>query len=147
MAAKITKIIRTLNTGIFPASVMFSCGFTYDEITKFLKKTKCDDWLAGISDDKTLIDSGTYFALRRDLMNSKKGDEKRLFYIIITDQFKFTDYEMCKLAHEVLHITQFMMKDFLNPEREFECVAYTHTHLMRQCLKELRGCHGKRKKE
>lgn len=62
-----------------------------------------------------------------------------MFYIYIGEEFKFTDYEYCKLAHEVLHICQFLLPDFLDRNREFESEAYLHTHLMEQCLKAIRG--------
>lgn len=133
------KIIRYLDTGIFPCTVLFSVGFTYDEIIKHLNKTKATEWALGLSEDKKLVDSGNNFALKRTIENNKTGKSVTMFYIILINQFKFTDYEMCKLAHEVLHICQFMLPEMLDMEREYESVAYTHTYLMQSCLKQLRG--------
>jgi len=62
-----------------------------------------------------------------------------LFYIILTEEFDFSDYAYCKLAHEVLHICQFILPDILNRDREYECEAYLHTHIMMQCLNQIRG--------
>lgn len=132
---EIVKIIRYLDTGIFPATILFSVGFKYDELMPLIKK---GGWAEGIKADKNLIDSGEYFALGRYLESIKTGKQCQYYYIIITEQFRFTDYNMCRVAHEVLHICQFFMKDILDMEREFESVAYTHTHIMTQCLKELR---------
>jgi len=134
-----TKVLHWLDTGIFPASVLFSYQFEYDEIISLLKQKRATYWKEGILDDKELIDGGTYFGLRRTHENLKTGVEKKLFYIIIKEEFKFTDYEYCKLAHEVLHICQFMLPAILNRDREYECEAYLHTHLMYQCLKAIRG--------
>lgn len=140
---KSDKIIDWINFGIFPGYCMVSIGFTFDEIISELNKLKVDDravdnWITGIEGSKELIDSGSNFGLRRVVENSKTKDKIYLSYIIFTERFGFTDYEMCKLAHEVLHICQFTLPDFMNVEREFESVAYTHTHLMQQCLKLMR---------
>lgn len=132
------KHLAWLNTGIFPATIMFSCGFKFDELITLLKRKKTDHWYKAIENDKKLIDKGSYFALHRIMDNLKTGESRNYFYIIITEEFKFTDFEMCKLAHECLHICQFMLKDFLDRDREFECEAYLHTHIMQQCLKTLR---------
>jgi len=140
MAKKKTyKVLHWLDTGIFPATVMFSCGFKYIEIMKMLKQKKAEHWISGISEDKALIENGNYLALKREIENLKTKECKTLYYIIINEDFNFTDYEYCKLAHEVLHICQFFLPDCLDRNREYECEAYLHTHLMQQCLKILRG--------
>lgn len=128
------KHIAWLDTGIFPATVMLSSGFEYKRIIKELKKLKAKEWVGGINtpEDKKLFESGKNFACKRVY------EGRTYFYIIFIEEFNFSDYDMCKLAHEVLHICQFMLPDFLDPEREYECYAYTHTHLMEQCLKKLR---------
>lgn len=133
------KVIKWLDTGIFPAPVMFSCGFSYDEILKHLKKLKAEDWLLGLQDNRNLIEGGNWFGLQRILENTKTGEKKWLYYIIIKPSFNFSDDHYLKLAHEVLHICQFMLPDILDRNREYECEAYLHTHIMRQCLECLRG--------
>ena len=134
-----TKVLHWLDTGIFPASVLFSYQFEYDEMISLLKRKRATWWWNGLMDDKGLIDNGNYFGLARDVDNLKTKESKKLFYIIIKEEFKFTDYEYCKLAHECLHICQFMLPDILKRDREYECEAYLHTHLMDQCLKAIRG--------
>lgn len=136
---KIYKVLHWLDMGIFPGYVMFSCGFTYSEVMKMLKKNKkATNWALGLSEDKKLIEGGNYFGLKRELENIKTGEKKKMFYIFVKEDFKFTDYEYCKLAHEILHICQFYLPDLLNRDREIEAEAYLHTHLMMQCLKVLR---------
>lgn len=130
------KVIGSLNTGIFDAYVTFSCRFTYDEIVENLKQQNCHEWAESISEDKEFIDNGYHFALKRTV--TKKTDTRTYFFIILKD-FRFTDQDYCELAHEVLHICQFLLPDVLDRNREFECEAYLHTHLMKQCLKLLRG--------
>lgn len=120
--------------GMFPASIMFSCGFRYDELTKLINKKKATGWLRALSEDKTLIDAGKWFALKRGVHGVT------YFYIILTEPFDFKDYSYCcKLAHEVLHICQFFLPDVLNRDREFESEAYLHTYIMESCLKAIRG--------
>lgn len=128
------KLIEFLNTGIFPATICLSVGFEYKELTAELINIGATGWVDSIHlpEDKNLIEGGKNFALRRD------ADGIVYFWIIFVDEFEFSDYEMCKLAHEVLHICQFLLPDFLDPAREFECTAYTHTHIMDQCLKAMR---------
>lgn len=141
MKKKPAKIIRYLNTGIFPATVFFSMGFNYDEIIKHTKKL--DQWGTALRDDQALVDSGSWLGLKRVVENLKTGESKTHFYIILPTAFDFSDEDYVKLSHEVLHICQFMLKDFLDRDREFECEAYLHSHLMRQCLEEIRGTYKK----
>ena len=139
--AKNVKTIQFLNTGIFSATILFSCGYSYDELAKFLKKRKADDWLAGISvpDDIELIKKSFGLAMKREVYNKKSGVEKTFFYLYLRDSFTFTDYEYCVLAHEIIHILQFMLPCLLDRNTEIEAEAYTHTHIMKQCLEHLRG--------
>lgn len=138
---KSPKILHWLDTGIFPATVLFIHRFTYEETLVHLKKKKAQDWMLGLHYHEKLIksDSWAMLGLFTEIENKKDKSIKRLFYIIIRDPFKFTDYEYCKLAHEVLHICQFMLPDILDRNKEHEAECYLHTHLMKQCLKALRG--------
>lgn len=132
------KVQYFLDAGIFPATICFNCGFTYDEIIALLKKKKADEWVLPIENDKALVDSGNNFALARHMTNTKTGKQVSFFYIILIQRFKFTDYEMCVLAHEILHICQFFLKDVLDRNKETEAEAYFHTYLMENILKILR---------
>src|ERR1700689_1401008 len=132
MKVKQYKIIHWLNTGIFPDDILFSIGFSYEELIKTLKKIKANGWAIGIERDKDLIERSTFIAMKREYINTK-GKTITNFYIIIKNKFPFTDYSYSCLAHEVLHICQFMLPDFLNRDREYECEAYLNTHLMIQC--------------
>jgi hypothetical protein len=138
MKNKRVKVLSYLDTGIFPATIMFASGMTYAEIAQHLKKSKAKDWLDCFmfSDVKETMES--WCALRRDMENIKTGEKKVFFYIII-GEFDFSDMAYCKLAHECLHICQFFLPDALDRTKEFEAEAYLHTHLMKQCLTALRG--------
>lgn len=133
---KSKRILHVMNSGIFPYKILLCAGFTYEEICKELKKQKCHEWVAGISQDKKLIEESPNNAMKRTV---KKGKLKAtLFYIIFRDTFDFSDWDMIKLAHECLHICQFMLPDILNRNDEYESEAYLHSHLMQQALQKFR---------
>lgn len=131
------KIIAFLDFGIFPGYCMLSSGFTFDEINKHLKRQKANEWIAGMSLDRDFFGTCNFMAMKR-VIEKKGEEEKHLYYINLRDGFDFSDYDMSKLAHEVLHICQYYLPDVLNRNKEQEAEAYFHTHLMRQALKELR---------
>lgn len=141
------KMVRFLDMGTFPGTVLFSAGFTTEEFYahieknyktgRWAKQDGSEIWLDGIRGEKAKFATNNYWAAYRRLEHPKHG-KKNCFYILIFDEFKFTDEEMIKLAHECLHICQFYLPDVLNRDQEIEAEAYLHSHLMRQCLKELR---------
>jgi len=139
MKKKTTKGMYFFNTGIFPATVMFVFGFDYDEILALLKKKKAVTWSKAIEEDRELMTDSNFLAMKRGLTNVKTGKEIDHFIIKIKEPFLFTDFEYCKLAHEVLHICQYVLPDILNRNKEHEAEAYLHTHLMNQCLGAVRG--------
>jgi hypothetical protein len=91
MANKKYKVLHWLDTGIFPASIMLSVGFRYDEINKLLLKKNAANWKNGIDNDKKLIEDSTWLAMYRELHNPKTNKSIHLFYIIIKDCFDFSD--------------------------------------------------------
>lgn len=145
--SKTKKFIDFLNMGCYPGCVLFAKGYTADEfyaqLAELYKKKKWGYelgvplYLKAIEGDEATLKNGTYFALQRVLEHPKHG-KKITHYILIFGDFKFTDEEMCKLAHECLHICQFYLPDLMDRNKEIEAEAYLHTHLMRQCLKLLR---------
>lgn len=123
-----------LDTGQFPATVLFCAGVERAEIIKALKTyKKAPYWFKAIEHDFTIIEDGVWGKALKRIVG-----ERTLFYIIIKDKFKFTDGDYARLAHECLHICQFLLPELLDRDREFECEAYLHTHLMMQCLECIR---------
>lgn len=129
---KIVKVLQWLDNGCYPGFVLFSCGFTYEEVVALLKKKKANQWLIGLEAQKDFVLSSNYCAFTTE-------EGVHCAFIFIKEQFKFTDYEYCKLAHEVFHICQFSLSYILDIVKEKEAAAYYHTHIMNQCLKALRG--------
>lgn len=136
---KVTNCLYWFDTGIFNGTVMFVYRYSYDELITELKKKKADTWAMAISEDRHLMETSNYLAMKRSLTNTKTGSSVDHYIIKIREPFKFTDYEYCKLAHEVLHICQYFLPDILNREKEHEAEAYFHTYLMQKCLAALRG--------
>jgi len=135
---KSEKMIHWLDAGIWPAKVLFSCGYGYDELLQRLKKFNADLWALGLRDDKPLIESGNYFCLKRTFAHPTTKKEATYFYVILKKQFDFSDYMYCTLAHELHHLCTFMLPDMLDIQREYEAAAYTHTYFMENILKLLR---------
>ena len=133
------KCLNFIDFGIYPGYCCFSNGYSYEELIEELKgyKGPNDQWALAIRDDRNLIENGNYLALHRII--EKKDKKVNYFFIITKDLFKFTDYEIIKLAHECLHICQFSITDFLDRNREYESEAYLHSHLLKQCLSILRS--------
>ena len=136
---KIIKGMYWFDTGIFPATVMFVFGFTYDETIAELKKKKADTWAMAISDDRKLMEGSNYLAMKRCLENTKTGNTVDHYIIKIKEPFKFEDNDYCRLSHEITHICQYLLPDILDRLKEHEAEAYLHTYLMRKCLLALRG--------
>jgi hypothetical protein len=140
MKIKRVKLIRCFRAGSFPPMIMFSIGFSYDEIMKHLKKDKAKEWIAGIRGEKEFINRVKYCALFREVIDTKgERPTKNLYYLIFTEPFMFTDNSYSILAHEVLHVTQFLLDPILDIKKEYEAFAYTHTFIMNKCLKLIRN--------
>lgn len=128
------KHINWLNFGTFRGNCLFVCGFTYDETIKVLKRKKSYEWLAAFETTADMWESDNWgFASRREVMG------KDYFFLIIKSRFDFKDKSVIYLAHEVVHLASFHLRDILDPMQENECFAYTHTHLMEQVYKILRN--------
>lgn len=131
------RIIDWLNMGIFPPTICFVCGFTKAELCDHLKRMKANDWLTAIKD--ATIDPRYWYGKKIDVEHVRSGEIKSYLFIIIP-RFDFLDDDFVKLAHEITHVCQFYLPDAnVNRDREIECEAYLHTHIMRQCIKKLRG--------
>lgn len=126
------SILHPIDFGIFPGTISFACGMTIEEIKAEYKKQGCDNWtlaIKGITLDKHCAG----IACQR----VSKGIH--YYFLILPKPFHFTDDEMVTLAHECLHLVQFRLNGILDRDREFECEAYLHSHLMTQILKALRS--------
>lgn len=129
-----TKHINWLDFGIFPGSCLFVCGFGYNETLKHLKKKKSGDWILAFEDTKNVWENDNWgFASKRTIITGKT-----YFFLTLKKPFDFKDESHTRLAHEILHLASFHLKDFLNPIEENEAFCYLHSYLMRQCYKILR---------
>ena len=138
MKPKKLKLIQWLDTGIIWPKIMFSQGMTYQEIHKHFTRTKIrDPWLIALEHNKDIIESPAWCAVRTIV--TQKNKKAVCFFICIKGYFDFTDYDYCRLAHEVQHIINYVMPDFCDIIREHEFCAYMHTHIMKQCLNKIRG--------
>jgi hypothetical protein len=138
--SKNVKLIQFFQAGSFPPMIMFSVGFSYNQIINHLKKMKAKEWISGLEGEKEFINKNKYIAMHREMIDTKtERHAKDLYYIIFTEPFIFTDYSYSILAHEVLHCTQFLLEPILDIKKEYEAFAYTHTFIMDKCMELIRG--------
>jgi hypothetical protein len=135
---KSNRHINWLNCGIFPATVMLTVGYSWDEIILHLKKKKIDEWINPIASDRDSFQGVFMMAKAVTMEHSKTKNVRYFYYLYMRDCFDFSDDQMCALAHEIVHLCQFFLPTALDRNKEIEAEAYLHTHLMRQCLKILR---------
>ncbi|WP_001275008.1 hypothetical protein [Leptospira interrogans] len=129
-------LLANLDFGCFPGMIAFSCGASYEEIHKSFEKNS--PWQVGLESHKEAIEKCFGLGCKSVVANAKTGKVTLCFYIILKDfSFRRNDH-IAILAHEITHINQFYLKDILDRNREFEAEAHLHTHIMIQCLKELR---------
>lgn len=132
----LTKTIKWIDFHLFPTSVMLSCGYSYQELlSKFGKKYPT--WIKPLDEHQELFETCWGF-VHRERWKDKDGVKKEHYWLIIANPFDFSDESMCNLAHEVLHVVQFVLSDKINRDDEVEFEAYFHTYLMIECLKALR---------
>jgi len=121
-------ILTYINFGIFPGGVSFSNGFDAKRLLKLYKR----DWKQAFKQEYKFFEDSNY-AYAKVWLGSM------VYYFIYTkNKFTYTDYEYCKLAHEVLHICQVYLVDILDRNTEREAEAYLHTHIMTKCLEAIR---------
>lgn len=134
------KVFTSINMGMFYGHCFVSAGHTPQEIHDYLKKDKTTkDWADAFEIIKPKIQINDPHC-QVDTVVSTEGDKVVKFYFLyIKNPFGFTDQEMCELAHECVHLCQHVLPDYLDRNKEMECEAYLHTHLMSQCLKTFRS--------
>jgi hypothetical protein len=123
--------IRTINCGQFPMNVVVIMGYKIDAAIKAFKGSEYGQGLRWMRDNKGLVDN-------QDCALYTTVDNKHLFYIIMPS-WNNRDWDFIKLAHECLHACQFVLPLFLERDKEHECEAYLHTHLMSQILEIIRS--------
>jgi hypothetical protein len=127
------KVIDTLNFGSFPGKIMFTCGYSFKDVCKELKKQKCNEWLECFKQLEYLFEpSCAGFAAVRKL------NEFTYHFVCLRDEFDFSDKHHATLSHEVIHIITYNISDMLDIVKENEAFAYTHTHILNQCYEVLR---------
>lgn len=140
MIKKSPKLIQYVNFGTFPGSIMFICGFTYEETHTLLKKKKNFEWLDVFETTKQYFDNNNSgFASKRISEHKTTGQQRYYYFIYLRDRFDFSDRSNIILAHEIIHICTYHLKDMLDIVVENEAFAYTHTHVMTQIYKHLRS--------
>lgn len=135
---KSKKVMSTLNFGSFHGKILFTAGYTYDEICKELKKQKCIDWLDAFKNTDYLW-GNTVSGFSSLTTIQIKGKGYQYCFVCLRDVFDFSDKAHGVLSHEVIHICTHNLSQMFDIVRENEAFAYTHTHILEQCYQVLRG--------
>lgn len=129
---KVRPFYEFIDTGIFPAFICIANGYTIEKLAEGLKEYRYDLWHDALvshesddSDSDAIVIERTY-----------KG--KRYYFMILKHSFDFSDYHYTVLAHEVLHLCQFILRRLLNRDDEIETEAYLHTYIMSKYLENCR---------
>ncbi|MCK5020649.1 MAG: hypothetical protein KAS32_26755 [Candidatus Peribacteraceae bacterium] len=140
------KAIGWLNSGIFPVTTLFTCGYNHEEVIKKLKQAKrrtskhnpkiVQEWIDVVSfeDCEEMYSDGRDFCQKVKTVNNKTGRDVDYFLIVLTESFNSTREDWLILTHEITHLCQFVLPEFLDRDKEHEAEAYHHNHIMSQCL-------------
>lgn len=129
------KHINWINFGAFFGDCLFVCGFTYDEVLFHFKKKKTPmEWVRAFEMTKDTWEEDI-----PGFVSKRKVNGVTYLFMVMKKRFDFKDDSHNVLAHEVLHLISYHLRDFLDPMEENECFCYTHSHVMRQCYKILRS--------
>ncbi len=140
MAVKSKKVIGTIHCEMFSSVILLCYNVRQQEILKKLLSWDKDVryWHDGIKNEVNHFEKPSWgFVLKRIVTRGK--DEKTLFYLVIKNKFRFDDFDYCSLAHEVVHLCQFILPDILDRDREIEAEAYFHSYLMTKVLDAIRA--------
>lgn len=124
----------SINMGIFQGEIFFSCGYNVKKLRKALDRSGNKFYAKGLKKVSKITGAGAAVRSKYKF----KGKKVTTFYVILPDEWKWTDDQYVTLAHELIHIIQYKLPPILNRDNEYECEAYTHTHLMTQVLNKLR---------
>lgn len=119
------KLVNTgnINFGIFPGECFVCIGATVKQIAETEPDKKWKQYF------EFLVEDG----MTTNFCNESAVDGLTYYSLFIEE--KKDDAWFAKLAHELLHLCQFICKTHvLNMIEEKESVAYLHTHLMNQVL-------------
>ena len=98
------------------------------EWVKFIEDNRED--LDGLDKDGGGVGNGVYITRKHSSKNCK------MRMMILKYGFSPTNPEnMRTLAHEVLHLCQEFLPQFLNRDEEMEAEAYFHSYIMHSCYK------------
>lgn len=128
------KHIAFLDFGSFPGVVMFTVGFTYEEVLGISKK-RYKDWVDAVKMMEDIYkEKNCGFASKRTVNGIKH------FFLVLTANFDFSDESHTTLSHEAIHLISFQFELLgVDPIQENEAFCYTHTHILNQCYKTLRS--------
>lgn len=143
---KKSAAVRTLgfiDNGCYFGNVLVNVGYTKQEVIDWLISRQnnpkgINEWVEVLKQTEIIEKS----LAQCSVQEWHNGPHMKIMPIIwFKNPFSFTDKEMVILAHEIVHLCQMYLADYLRRDREFEAEAYYHSHIMQQCLNLIRDGH------
>ena len=139
MRAKKKTYDFSMNFGTLPGYVMVLVNEDWksaiEAATKKLKRANNKGWQLFLDDIKDDALSAE-FALG---MAFKRKNAHGIYYGLFMRGFDFNNPKYhTALAHEIVHLCQYHLPDFMHRDLEHEFEAYTHSHLMDQFYAEIK---------
>lgn len=132
------KAFAFIKNGIFCGHTLFVCGYSYSKLLKKLNFEKSKEWYDALNNEDTkLLLEDCFACCRVEELNGVK-------YPIVFIRNKFNinnsgnNNDFVVLAHELIHLNQFYLSEFIDRNKEKECEAYFHTYMMNECLNALK---------
>lgn len=124
------KTIKIFPNGSYYGNILFTCGYSFDEIIARLLTLPDINWAVAVSLSVDWLSKQDYGCIYEHL----DGED----YYIIYFKSPFSEGEEAILSHEVVHLCQFCLPGLLDRNKECEAEAYHHQYVMEQCLKALK---------
>ena len=127
------KTFTFIKNGIFHGHTLFSCGYSYKQMLNKLNEFENKSWFNAINYDK----AKELFEDCHACCSVEIKDGIKYPIIFFKYGFKFKKDDYIILAHELVHLNQFYLSEFIDRDKEIECEAYFHTYMMKECLNAL----------
>lgn len=132
------KIIFWQNMGTFPGTMMVCVGWKdYKDVIEFLKKKKYTEWHRAMKLKPEEFKNP--HCSKWELEKWTPENPCITYFLLWLPDCKEDAEHLTVLAHELVHCVSYHLKDFIDPIKENEAMAYQHTFLMKNIIKQLIG--------
>lgn len=128
------KAFVFIKNGIFHGYTLFVCGYSYKQMLDRLNEYEEKSWFNAVNHSK----AKELFEDAHACCRVEINDSINFPIVFIRNGFRNKRDDFVVLAHELIHLNQFYLSDFIDRNKEIECEAYFHTYMMNECLNALK---------